>query len=86
MESGGVDAIRLIVALIETAPDDAAIAYVGARPLEDLVHEHGDGVIDDLDRFARQSPLFGEAMASVWLAADVLDPAVERRLRTWIPS
>jgi hypothetical protein len=86
IHTGGIDAIHLIVALIETAPDDAGIASVGAGPLEDLVHEHGDVLIDDLDRLARQNPTFNQAMSSVWLAAGTLNPDAERRLRKWIPG
>ena len=86
IDSGGMEAIRLIVALIESAPDDAGIGYVVAGPLEDLVHEHGNSLIDDLDQLARQNPLVSQAMASVWLSPGVLDPDVERRLRKWIPG
>jgi hypothetical protein len=86
IDAGGVAAIELVVALIETAPDDAGIAYVGAGPLEDLVHEHGGSLVDDLDRVARQNPAFGQAMRSVWLSTGVLNGDVERRLRKWIPG
>jgi hypothetical protein len=86
IQTGGSDAIRLVIALIETAPDDAGIAVVGAGPLEDLVHEHGDSLIDELDRVARRNPAFSHAMGSVWLSAGVLNPDVEHRLRMWMPG
>lgn len=86
IDSGGIEAIWLIVALIDSASDAVGVALVGAGPLEDLVHEHGNSLIDDLDRLARQNPLFSQAMASVWLSAGVLDPGVERRLCNWIPG
>jgi hypothetical protein len=82
---GGVEAIQLIAALIETAPNDASISYVGAGPLEDLVSAHGDSLTEDLDRLARQDPAFSRAMASVCLPAGTLSSGAERRLRKWIP-
>ena len=86
IHEGGIDAIQLIVALVETAPDDVSVADVSAGPLEDLIHERGDSLVDDLDRLARQNPLFSRAMASVWLTTGVLNSDVERRLRQWIPG
>jgi hypothetical protein len=57
---------------------------VAAGPLEDLVHEHGVALVDDVDRLARQRPTFRRAMAGVWLSPGVLDPGSERRLRRWV--
>lgn len=44
------DVIGLLRALANAAPDDRALCYLGAGPVEDLLRCHGDrfiGVIDD---------------------------------------
>src|SRR5260370_41162746 len=35
------NAFEMLMALVESAPDDGALAYVGAGPLEDLINSHG---------------------------------------------
>lgn len=82
--AGGVEALRVVLALLETAPDSSGVALVASGSLEDLLYEHGDALADEFDRLVRQSPLFRQAMACVWLSSGVLNPDTERRLRRWV--
>jgi hypothetical protein len=84
VDAGGTDALRIVVELISTATDDTCLAAVGAGPLEDLLHEHGDSLIDAIETEARRSPPFANALASVWVAPHTLAPNTERRLGPWI--
>lgn len=84
LDAGRVESLQLVLALIETTPEPAGVGVVGAGPLEDLVHRHGDSLVDELDRLARQDPAFRQAMAAVWLSPGVLSPETERRLRQWM--
>lgn len=46
IQAGGPRALELVVALIEAAPDSQGVANVAARPFEDLVHAHGDDLVE----------------------------------------
>jgi hypothetical protein len=82
--SGGVEAISLILELLDSAPTPAAVSAVGAGPLEDLLHEHGEQLIDEVERRARQEPAFAHALRSVWLEHGALPTEVEARLENWV--
>ena len=84
VEVGGTEALDLVGALIASAPDSDAVAVVGAGPLEELVYGHGAGLVDEIERRARQDPALGEALRSVWLDPGALPPGVEARLRKWV--
>jgi hypothetical protein len=86
VERGGVQALELVAALLEHAPDDDGIALVAAGPLEDLLHRHGQELVDEIERWARQDPRFGQALAGVWLADGALDPTARARLRPWLTT
>src|SRR3954451_14889113 len=58
MDSGGDDAIPLVLALLEAPAEEEASVAVGTGPLEDLVNDHGDALADAGERPARQSPVF----------------------------
>jgi hypothetical protein len=73
------DAWPMILALVELAPDDAALAYVAAGPLEDLVREHLERFADRLVEQARRDPRFRDALKGVWGWENV-DPGIRRRL------
>jgi hypothetical protein len=62
IESGGTAALALIVDLLASAPEAGGAATVGAGPLEDLLHDHGDELIDEVERLARQDPAFSRAL------------------------
>lgn len=63
---GADEAWPVISALVERAPDDAALAYVAAGPLEDLIRLHGEHVEDRIVEQARQDARFREALRGVW--------------------
>jgi hypothetical protein len=84
IDSGGIEALQVILALLEAAPDASGVAVAAAGPLEDLVHQHGDALVDELDHLARQRPVFRQAMSGVWLSPGIVDPDTERRLRNWL--
>jgi hypothetical protein len=74
------DALDLLVALADAAPDDQARCYLGAGPLEDFVLQHGTQLIDDIDEAARRNDHFRIALGCVWFGTSV-DRSVEERLR-----
>ena len=52
--------------LIEQAPDDAALSYVAAGPLEDLLAAHGPSFIERVEAAAREHPRVMRALSGVW--------------------
>jgi hypothetical protein len=67
VERGGVAALELVAALLERAPDDDGIALAAAGPLEDLLHSHGQDLVDEVERRTRQDARFGRrSLASGW--------------------
>lgn len=86
IDDGGTQAVQLLAALVDTAPAGDGGTTVGSGPLENLLHEHGDSVIDEVERTARRSIAFAEALSQVWLERGRLSPATEQRLAIWLPS
>ena len=86
IDTGGMDALQLVVALVEAAPDAACVALVGAGPLEDVVHEHGAALVTEIERLARQHAGFSQALRSVSLSPGALDAGTARRLAPWIST
>ncbi|HEU0242135.1 MAG TPA: hypothetical protein VFR11_23180 [Micromonosporaceae bacterium] len=84
VHAGGPDAVALLVALNDGGPPDDDGATVGCGLLEDLIHEHGDALVDVLDETARKTPSFARAMSYVWLSRGHLLPETEGRLARWI--
>ena len=81
---GGNDAIRLILALLAAAPRGEGTGAVGSGPLEDLIHDHGDDLVDAVERAARQSPEFAHALGSVAVEQGTLRPETADRLARWL--
>jgi len=46
----GGDHIHLFVALADAAPDDQALATLGAGPVEDLIRLHAENFVDQIVR------------------------------------
>jgi hypothetical protein len=84
IDAGGAQAVRLLAALAAAAPPDDDGTTVGAGPLEALLHEHGDSVIDEIEWTAGRSASFAQALSRVWLERGRLSPATERRLAIWV--
>jgi sugar-specific transcriptional regulator TrmB len=83
MWQGGTDALDLVVALIDAASSEDVIAYVGAGPLEDLLRDHADALVDQVDDLARRSSKFALALSAVY-PNDAWDSAVQQRFARWI--
>jgi len=75
----------LLLALANAAPDDKALAYLGAGALEDLINWHGIEFVDQIEQCARRDRAFREALANVRLSNNI--PAIVRdRLAIFIRS
>ena len=72
---------QLVVALIRASTDER-LPYVGAGPVEDLVVYHAPALIDLIEGEAQRDPRFRDALASIWLIAEDLPPAILARLQT----
>lgn len=79
MRGGGVDAVRTLAALAESAPSDRALCWLGAGPLEDLIRWHGIVLMDELDEALDREPRLREALSCVRLGHEHL--SADTRLR-----
>jgi tetratricopeptide (TPR) repeat protein len=55
----------LTLQLIAVAPDQSALGYIAAGPLEDLLYARGELFIDELERLARSDPKFLSALQMI---------------------
>lgn len=76
---GPEEAWPVILALVERAPNHAALGFVAAGELEDLVRLHGERFGERLVERARSDNRFREALRGVWGWDDVSEP-LRRRL------
>jgi hypothetical protein len=72
------DAWPVLLNLIIQAQDDAALAYIAAGPLEDLLKHHCADVIERVEHQARTDARFRQCLAGVWVK--VADKKLEGRL------
>lgn len=86
MGIGGADAIRLILALLAEAAGDEGPVAVGTGPLEDLINDHGDDLVDLVEQTARQSPEFAQALEGVAIEQGALTTESAHRLARWLPA
>ena len=70
MDAKPEDCWQAIVEITRRDLSEDLINVVGAGPLEDLIEEHGDKFIDQIEREAAQSPVFKKMLASVWDGGD----------------
>lgn len=84
VQRGGSAAVELLAVLADATPLGDDGTAVGAGPLEDLIHEHGDDLIDEVVSCARQRPRFAQALAIVWAERGHLTAGTEDRLRPWV--
>lgn len=61
---------RVCLALVAAAPDDFVLANVAAGPLEDLINEFPDQLIDRIEEEARRDPKFRRCLTGVWGVPD----------------
>ncbi|HEX7168463.1 MAG TPA: hypothetical protein VF230_15895 [Acidimicrobiales bacterium] len=94
VDGGAIDAnadgvADLLVALADAVPgDEAALAYLGAGPVETLLRNRGGELspklLDRLEGAARRNPNFRIAVRCVWWGDDD-DPAVVARFQKFAP-
>jgi len=84
VERGSREAIELLAVLTEANPTGNDGTAVGTGPLEDLIHEHGDELIDEIELYARTRPPVAQALAVVWVERGHLNADTEDRLKTWV--
>jgi hypothetical protein len=70
----------IVVALVEMAPDDAAVGAIAAGPLEDLATNHGAQFGDRLVGQTRTDPRFRKAMRGILGWEKVPEPHRSRLL------
>jgi hypothetical protein len=61
---------RVLLALVDAAPDDGALAVLGAGAIEAFIDAHGDTVVSRLDADLARHPRLLVAMASTWLEGE----------------
>ena len=77
------EALPILVALADAAPDEPSLGLLGAGDLENLINHHGsDDVIDAVESAARRNPRFRTALAMAWYD-DYVSPEVCARLRAF---
>jgi hypothetical protein len=57
---------RVITLLMEESPSEDVLGSIGAGPLEDLLSDYGEGLIDRVETRARSDARFRECLAAVW--------------------
>lgn len=75
----------LIVDLVERAPDDDALGWVAAGPLEGLLCKHGPDFIDPVEVLARDDERFRKCLAGVGGLGE-MEPDVYARMRRAAPG
>ena len=70
VEAGSGEAVNLLRKLADLAPDDAALQYLGAGPVEELARLHGNALLDEIDA-AAEDERFRACLLNVWLAEDI---------------
>jgi hypothetical protein len=69
-----------ILLLIEHAPNEQALGWVGAGPLEDLLASHGAGLIARVEDLASRDRRFRSCLSHVW-GQNRIEPDTYRRMR-----
>lgn len=81
VSTGSPDVVLFLADLVDAGPFPSSAVIVGTGPLEDLVHEHGDALIDDLETLARKRPTFRAALSSVAIDNGAIAKETAARIR-----
>jgi hypothetical protein len=78
----------ILNALRNTKADPAHQTFqnLAARPLEDLLSDHGPEMIERVEAEARRNPAFNLLLGGVWrgdISEDIWSRVEAARLRTW---
>ncbi len=80
---GGRDALDALVVLAGAASTEQ-LGALGAGPLEDVLYEHGEALLDELDDVIRRTPRLRAALSAVWWG-EIPDVVVNRLSRLVAP-
>jgi len=75
----------LVLGLVDRAPDDDALGWVAAGPLQDLLCRHGIDLIDRVEAKAESDPRFKKCLAGVW-GSSGMEPSVYQRVCAAAPG
>ncbi len=59
-------ALTIILELMESDLNEHAFSCLAAGPLEDLLADWGDEIIDQVEELARKNPKFNQLLRGVW--------------------
>jgi hypothetical protein len=77
------ESVAVLIRIADAAPDDRALAYLGAGPVETLITSHGSqGVMNQGEDAARRNENFRKALRCAWYD-DHVSPDVRARLRVF---
>jgi hypothetical protein len=79
------EAWLVILELIRLAPSERILADIAAGPLEDLIRNHTDAIIDRVEQEARRDPKFRLCLTGVWYGND-LSQDVRARIEKYTSS
>jgi hypothetical protein len=71
---------NIALELIAAAPDDGALGYVAAGPLEEVLEVHGKQVIDRVENLARLDAKFRKALSLVACFEDSMPEDIRARV------
>jgi len=84
LETDDNEAVPLFEALSDAAPDEHALAYLGAGPVENAVISGSSVLIDRIEGAAERNERFRLALRCAWFD-DQVPPDVQKRLRRFGP-
>jgi hypothetical protein len=73
-----------LLARIPANPEDRHFQLLAAGPLEDLLRNHGESVVDEVDSLARRDPSFRLLLNGAW--AQSFSPLLQARLTKYLSS
>jgi hypothetical protein len=68
----------IVLALVERAPDEEALSFVAAGPLEDLIRQYPASMADRVVAEARRNPRFRLALKGIWGLDTIPGPVGDR--------
>jgi len=81
--------LECILEILDRIPSDPAnnhFQVLAAGPLEDLLNEHGEAVVDDIEVLARRDPRFRLLLNGVWpsgVSESVMNRLAKYRKEPW---
>lgn len=73
-----------LLARIPANPEDRHFQLLAAGPLEDLLHKHGDSVVEEVEALARRDPSFRLLLNGA--RAQSFSPLLQARLTRYLNS